>query len=139
MLLHGCPEHFEETFGCLEVRDLSVQLDSLMVGPGATPDDWCPDSTTSRNFQAAEDPASQHSSPLANLVVVTKQKAAQCVFRTLRCSPWFCRKVSTACDAQRKIYHNLEFVLRSCLQHLYRKSRVCGGLTQWGAQSPHFT
>ena len=90
-----------------------------MVGPGATPDDWCPDSTTSRNFQAAEDPASQHSSPLANLVVVTKQKAAQCVFRTLRCSPWFCRKVSTACDAQRKIYHNLEFVSRSCLQHLY--------------------
>ena len=55
-----------------------------MVGPGATPDNWCPDSTTSRNFQAAEDPASQHSSPLAELVVVTKPNAAQYGFRTLR-------------------------------------------------------
>ena len=36
------------------------------------------------------------------------------------------------CDAQRKSYHILEFMSMSCLQHLYGKSRQCGGLTQRG-------
>lgn len=94
------------------------------------------------NFQAAEDPASHSILPLlANLVVVTKQKAAQCGFRTLRCSPWFfffCRKVSTACDAQEEKLPQLRVRGKVLPATLVPKSRVCGGLTQWGAQSPHF-